>query len=159
MSPLKVYLAAPYAARDALRPFADELSVIGMKCTSGWLFGDGDIATGEGAATEQSAETIREEALADLRAVGQSDCIVQFSGLAIEALRVKGQMHSGGRHIELGYALARGRRAIVIGYAENIFQRTLCTVVDNWHAAVLQLCKIDRERRQPMVADVVERAS
>jgi nucleoside 2-deoxyribosyltransferase len=154
VNPLKVYLAAPFAARDALRPFADELSVIGMECTSGWLLGETDIATGEGAAVEQPAEAIRQEALADLRAVGDSDCIVQFTGLAIEAMRVKGQMHSGGRHVELGYALARNRKAIVIGHPENIFQRTLCTPVLSWHEAVLQLCKIDRERRQPMFADV-----
>jgi hypothetical protein len=155
----KVYLAAPYAARDGLRPFADELAVIGMECTSGWLLSDSDIVAGSGAASEQPIEQIRSEAWADLRAVGASDCIVQFTALAIESLRIPGAsgpgLHSGGRQVELGYALSQShKRRIVIGHPENIFQRALCEVVQDWHGAVLALVAYEREKNAASSLDV-----
>lgn len=156
----RVYLAAPFAARDGLRVFADELDRIGMTCTSSWLATTDDIATGIGAATEMSAEQVAEHARADLGCVDRSDCIVQFTGLAVEALGIPGAcgptLHTGGRHIELGYALAKKRRAIIVGPAENIFQRALCTVVANWHGAVLELVRLERADNAPRA---VERAS
>jgi nucleoside 2-deoxyribosyltransferase len=138
-----VYIAAPFAARDGLRDFAQQLKRIGMECTSLWLLDESDIEAGQGAAPTRDADEIRKEALADLDHVNRADVIVQFTGNAIEALRIPNangpMLHSGGRQVELGYALAKRKKAIVIGHPENIFQRTLATVVPDWHEAVLEL--------------------
>lgn len=155
-----VYIAAPYAARDGLRPLAHELIDIGMGCTSSWIFAETDIEEGIGAATNQSDETVATDCRDDLNAIDRADAIVQFTGLAVEALRIPGasgpMLHTGGRHVELGYAIAKHKRLIVVGYAENIFQRSLATVVPDWHAAVLALVTFERDKAAPRA---VERAS
>lgn len=153
----RVYIAAPFAARDALRDHAAQLTRIGMSCTSDWLQDQTAIASGVGSAPDLPDDDIAKAARKDLENVAAADCIVQFTGLAIEALHIPGavgpMLHTGGRHIELGYALARGRKAIVIGNPENIFQRSLCTVVPNWHEAVLELVALRREaEREPVNA-------
>lgn len=149
MSGYRVYIAAPFAARDALRDHASQLMRIGMTCTSDWLQDQNEIPAAIGAAPTLPDAEIAKAARADLANVARADCIVQFTGAAIEALRIPGavgpMLHTGGRQVELGYALAKGRRAIVIGSPENIFQRTLCTVVTDWHEAVLELVALRRQ--------------
>lgn len=151
MSAYKVYIAAPFASRDGLRDFAAQLVKIGMECTSLWIQTEDDIKQGMGAAPTLSHEEITQAARDDLSDVQHADAVVQFTGQAIEALHIPGangpMLHTGGRQVELGYALARGKKVIVVGDPENIFQRTLCTVVPNWHEAVLELVTLERTKR------------
>lgn len=145
---MKVYLAAPYVARDTLRVCADELVGIGITVTSSWLRGQADIQIGSGAALDESDEAVREHCRQDFADVAKADTLVVFTGLAIESMRIPGgngpMLHTGGRHVETGYALARDIPVIVIGDAENVFHRGCCTVVSDWHAAVLMLVVLDR---------------
>jgi nucleoside 2-deoxyribosyltransferase len=153
MSAYTVYLAAPFVARDGLRPFVGELNAIGMHCTSSWLFGDVAVKDGVGTAPSQSDETIAKDCLDDLRAIDSARAVVQFTGNAIETLRIPDasgpMLHTGGRHVELGYAIAKKKPLIVIGDPENIFQRSLATVVPDWHAAVLALVALERACNMP----------
>ena len=134
---LHVYLAAPYAARDGIRQYADELRSIGMTVTSSWLDEQDEIGAGTiDAATDLTDAAARAHVHKDFRDIGRCNVIVLFTAAASPI--IGGTGHSGGRHIETGYALAKGKHVIVVGQPENIFHRTLDTFSD-WHAAVLAL--------------------
>ena len=151
---LHVYLAAPYACRDSLRPLADELVSIGMAVTSSWLDESHEVSadtcgTAPGIGDEQAKAHVR----ADLADVKRSDVLVVFTPPTWTADGpldlVGGRGNSGGRHVETGYALALGKQVLVVGAAENIFHRAL-PVVPTWHEAVLWL--VGRERTLPREA-------
>lgn len=159
---MRVYLAAPYAARDALRPLADELSIIGMEVTSRWLTEDHDLKTAGGAASRIDDATIRTHCRNDFADIDKADVLVLFTAAAAEALigepsRIGARdprLNSGGRHVETGYAIAKHKRVIVIGEPECIFHRGVeCKSVPDWHAAVLALCAMERQRDYRQVAE------
>lgn len=157
---MKVYIAAPYAARDALRPYAAELELIGMPVTSRWLKEQHDTATGGGAATPLPDDQVRVHVDHDFRDIDTADTLVLFTAAAAADLleagtEARGRLHSGGRHVETGYALARHKRVIVIGEPECIFHRAArVQIVPNWHAAVLELCKLERSNNYAVAAEV-----
>jgi hypothetical protein len=54
-------------------------------------------------------------ALTDISDIDMADAVMSFT-------EVPGTMTtSGGRHVEFGYGLARGKRLIIIGSQENVF--------------------------------------
>lgn len=129
----RLYLAGAYCARDALRDVADHLDAAGHTVTARWLQATHAIHSGtEGAAVDQSdgyAQTHVDEDFADIDA---ADVLVLFTAGFIAAdLGVQGNLRAGGRHIETGYALAKGKPVIVVGEVENIFHRGACLVVDD----------------------------
>jgi nucleoside 2-deoxyribosyltransferase len=141
---LYVYLAAPYACRDNLRPLADELRSIGMYVTSSWLEEDAALGSGQvGAATDLDDSAARAHVKKDFADIDRADVLVAFTAEASKVLNVSTISHSGGRHIETGYAIAKGKEVVVIGKPENIFHRAL-TMVPDWHAAVLRLVWLER---------------
>jgi nucleoside 2-deoxyribosyltransferase len=146
---MKVYLAAPYAVRDTVRDLAAELARIGFTITSSWLDEKHDITPGtEKAATDLTDAQVSAHARQDMNDIDVSDLLVLFTAKAC------GAEGGGGRHIETGYALARGIPVIVVGDPENVFHRlgpSRVTVVPNWHGAVIEASSrlIDAERRAP----------
>jgi nucleoside 2-deoxyribosyltransferase len=151
MSGLKVYLAAPYVARDALRQYADELRLIGMVCTSSWLTEDVEIKQGTiGATVEQTEDQVQGHCKKDFADIDRANVLVVFTGevvrtsMALPDPMLSSQLHTGGRHVETGYALAKYKPVIVIGPAENVFHRGACIRATNWHCAVLALINLDR---------------
>lgn len=135
----RVYIAAPYVARDHIRELADELIAIGYHVTSRWLDETHEIgASTAGAATGLTDETVSRHALDDLADVRSADVFVAVTAKQSGALPPFG--NSGGRHVEMGYALARELHIVVVGEPENIFQRMkTVTVVRDWHQAVVHL--------------------
>lgn len=133
---MKVYLAAPYASRETVAGYAAELTRIGFTVTSSWLGETHDInPTTTGAATGLPDKEADSHAKTDLRDIAKSDLFVLLTEKSVD---VDGS--SGGRHVETGYALAKGLPVIVVGDAENIFHRlTYVTRVPEWHEAVLEL--------------------
>jgi nucleoside 2-deoxyribosyltransferase len=148
---MEVYLAAPYIARDALREYAADLELVGMGVTSRWLKEDHALTPGNlGAAPEVDADAVRQHCEADFADIYAADVVVVFTGSAIAAI-VEGvesaedaRLHTGGRHVETGYALALGKPVVVIGTPENVFHRGAARVVPSWHRAVLELCAMER---------------
>ena len=117
-----VYLAGPYESRDTINGprYAGALHKIDATCTSTWLTETFDINEGvTGPAAELDDATVSEHALNDLSDVDDCDVFVLITAkyLGVEATA------SGGRHVETGYALARGKRIIVLGEPENVFHR------------------------------------
>lgn len=129
---MKLYLAAPYAARDYVRDYAaPTLRQQGHTMTSKWLLATRAItpATLGTAAASTDAEVMH-HAGKDLEEVLAADVLVHFTAnYLVDRTRLdplRDQLHSGGRHVETGYALAHHKSVIVLGQPENIFMRGLC---------------------------------
>lgn len=145
---MKVYLSAPFITRERMVANAAELTRMGLEVVSRWINSSGPMMTGPASAAPD--EQIATEAAEDFADIQRADVVVAFSGSAFtihgpDAGKVS-TLHSGGRHIEVGYALARNKPVIVVGEPENIFHRACCTVVPNWHEAVLELAHREHER-------------
>lgn len=77
---MRVYLAAPYAARDSVRQFVDDLRAIGIDCTSSWLDESHEINDGTtGAAGDLTDDQVSEHAETDLQDVALCDVLVLFT--------------------------------------------------------------------------------
>lgn len=152
---MKIYLAAPYIAREQVRRCADELRFMRFEVTSRWLDESGDIEPSVlGAASGRTIEEARGHVRTDFADIDRADIIVVFTAsttafmLGRETPATSPALHSGGRHVELGYALAKRKRAIVLGPDENIFHRgaTFATCL-TWHSAVMELVNLRETAR------------
>ncbi|HEU0073939.1 MAG TPA: hypothetical protein VFS30_07990 [Dehalococcoidia bacterium] len=124
-----VYFAARYSRRDELNAYRAELDALGIEVTSRWL------------ATEPRVHS--EYSDADWRELGQID---QEDVLAADTLvcftEPDGAGGNGGRHVELGMALALGRRVIVVGRREHIFHHLPeIDLVESWPEALRLLAQ------------------
>ncbi len=110
----RIYLAARYTRREELLGYKADLEALGHTVTSRWLNGAHQISdTGlseEG--TREERERFAREDWADLR---EAEWTIAFT----EEPRVSNSR--GGRHVELGAALAWGQRVTIIGPRENVF--------------------------------------
>lgn len=121
----KVYLAAPFARQAEMRKYADELAGFGIKVTSRWLH-EGESLNDRGEVIKQSIPD-HIAAQHDLEDIDRADVMIQFTEppakLSLAGWKGFTTQYNprGGRHVELGYALAKGKEVFVIGYRENIF--------------------------------------
>lgn len=112
-----VYLAGRYGRREELLSKAGELEAAGHVVTARWLEGlddegNGDFTHGHDGQAARWAEK-------DLADIEGSEVVISFT---------EGGGGRGGRHVELGYALADPRRrCILVGPAEHVF---------HWHPRV-----------------------
>lgn len=135
---MRVYLAAPYAARDLMREHAEQLTFLDLDvvCCSSWLAEGYEINAGTtGPASALEGEAVDGHVEQDLADIAAADVVVAFTaaslGLPVEAAA------SGGRHVETGYALALRMPVLVVGEPENIFHRSgRVTRVRDWSTAV-----------------------
>ena len=117
-----VYLAGRYSRRLELDSYAQQLRERGWELTSQWLTGLED---------DMDLEDI---AVQDMWDVKEADVLIAFT----EPLEPRETR--GGRHVELGMALAWGKPIVVVGPRENVF----CHLpdvqqVDQWSGEVLDL--------------------
>lgn len=101
---MKTYLAAKYSRREEMEEkYATELPWLGHECVARWVYGGED-----GLSLEEIAEL-------DLEDVRKSEMIILFT-------HPRGESQSGGgRFVEFGYALALGKRCVIVGPKENVF--------------------------------------
>jgi hypothetical protein len=124
-----VYFAARYSRRDELIGYRAELDALGIEVTSRWL------ATEPRIRSEYSDDDWRELGLLDQEDVLAAEGLLCFSEPA-------GDGGNGGRHVELGMALALGRRVIVVGRREHIFHHLPeVEVVESWPDALRLLAQ------------------
>ena len=110
---MKIYLAARYSRHPEMQHIAHALMVQGHDVTSRWIWGahqtlDESLLHPE---VRSDSQRFAQEDIADLEA---AECFIGFS----EAIR---QPSRGGRHVELGMALALGKRICVVGGLEHVF--------------------------------------
>lgn len=138
----KVYLASRYSRHDEMRGVRDVLgSLAGIKVTSRWIDCHTDVVGDfkESFTVEFLAEhpekcaPLGQHDLDDIRA---ADTVISFTS---------SDGGKGGRHVEFGYALALGKRCIVIGPREHVFH-TLTEVewYPNWARFVMAVARAHR---------------
>ena len=106
---MKVYVAAPWSTRDAAIAVMHWLESQGHYVTSRWLRqldDEGPMAAAD-----------------DLADVTAADLLLALSP---EAYRNIG---TGGRHVELGYALALGKQIVLVGARTNVSHHLDCVRV------------------------------
>ncbi len=126
---MKVYLSSRYARITELQTYRTELQDHGHTSTARWL---------DGGTFENNAAN----AQIDVNDVAAADVLINFSDEPVE--------HSphpfaarGGRHVELGLALAFGMHVIVVGPKENVFHyHPHVTVLDTWEDALAWLDEV-----------------
>lgn len=131
---MKIYLAAPYAGRDILKDDLDWWTANGHEVTCGWVRGTRPLETASfGISVVSTDEEVAAHAEMDLADIDEADALVHYTADYLVAHSDWGRteaseknLHSGGRHVETGYALAKGKPVVILGPKENIFQRGLC---------------------------------
>lgn len=103
------YLAAKYEWRRSLLPIAALLTMAGHEVKAEWI-GGGHEEEGE-----MDHETKKRWANQDLIDIGNCNIFALFN------LPVEAPEPSTGRFIELGYALAKGKRVVFVGGGQGIF--------------------------------------
>lgn len=99
---MKIYIAAPFALRGQAAEIAQHLGALGHRVTSRWITDD--------------SETIGDEwARKDLADVAEANLLLAFNPMEWK------NIGTGGRHVELGYALALGKQVVIFGVRSNIF--------------------------------------
>lgn len=123
-----VYLAAAYSSKDDVRPHAEQLREMGFNVTAQWL---DEPHAASVPFTTRDPEELRAFGRRDIDDIARSDVFLFFS------LDPEQPTKRGGRHVELGLALATGKRVIVVGPRENIFHfLPEVEVVKTWDEAV-----------------------
>lgn len=116
---MKIYVASMWSARDDSRNLARKLILARHGVTSRWLL---DSHSGSATPAEQRATW-------DLEDVDAADALV------LVTLPVGTTYEGGGRQVEFGYAVARGKRVFVLGEREHLFchlpQIVACATVDD----------------------------
>lgn len=111
----RIYLSGQFEDAPALCEVRRQLQAAGYCVTSRWL-----DAAGAGPATAQASDTGADSRLAgiarqDFDDIDSADLVVVFN--PAEACGIG----RGGRHVETGYALARGKRVVLVGARGNVF--------------------------------------
>jgi len=126
-----VYLAAAYGRRYELRRYAEELWGAGFVVTSSWI--DSEDQEDSGLGTKERVAVANRD-LDDLKS---ARCVVAFTEGPFGPSR-------GGRHVELGFALALGRHIVVVGPAENVYCDLADVIVPTWPVALAHLQEVAR---------------
>jgi len=117
---VKIYIAARYDRRQEMVAVVARLVQAGHTVTSSWLAGADDD------------EPPLALAIWNINDLVAAECCLSFS--EAPAARVPWTSR-GGRHVELGYALAVGKRLVVVGPRENVFHHLpcveICTTVED----------------------------
>lgn len=127
---MRVYLAARYSRKDELLGYATELAELGIEVTSRWIQGLHEIPPeGIEVDSHEHYQWCAEDDLADLDA---ADVLVAFT----EPEGLIAGRGRGGRHVELGYAIAKGKPVLICGHRENVFcHLSEIEFTSNWLAA------------------------
>lgn len=137
---MKIYLAAPYACRNALLTHRAQLEQLGHRVTSTWLNATTAITPGHlGTSPRQPDAYAHDHVSSDIFDVRRSDLLILFTWTASQEMLPGDDLgpNSGGRHVETGVAMGAGIPVLVVGEKENIFHRARSvTHVVTWMEAL-----------------------
>lgn len=141
---VKVYLAAMYQWMERMAVERARFRAAGFVCTSQW------IDNGE---EEVAIKTRHDAAQMDLDDIDLADALVLYT------LDHGTMFTSGGRMVELGYALAKNKGVFIIGDRENVFCHLNQVVIcKDTYDAIAKL-KIYSEQRSKPPMSLMERQS
>ncbi len=113
---LKVYLAARFQEAPAMRSFAALLKASGIDTTSRWFDGTHELRS-----DLDEAKQRQRFAAEDLEDIDAADALVLFNPAEHH------RSGTGGRHVEVGYAIGTQKPIFIVGARENVF---------HWHPSV-----------------------
>lgn len=112
---MNIYLASRFSRRHECHALGKQLEKYGYKIVSRWTLPDSDHIVASGI-SQIAADKERERfALEDLEDIDKCDIVVS---LMEDEPRNNTR---GGRHVEFGYAIAKGKELVVIGCRETVF--------------------------------------
>src|SRR3972149_9628860 len=112
---MKIYLASRYSRRMEMLSFASWLELQEHEVTARWIHGNHLISDDELNAGDIQRQLGERYALEDLADIGSADLLICFSETP------RSVSSRGGRHVELGVALALGKEVWLVGPIENAF--------------------------------------
>lgn len=118
MTPIRFYISARFGRQAEARATAEEITErTGWECTARWLDADPSVddAVHSDRARMMGAATLD---LIDIDAADVMFCLTETTALGFD---VPASLARGGRHVEVGYAIAREKPILVIGPRENLF--------------------------------------
>ncbi len=136
---MKIYISGTFTAQRRLRPWRDELWRIGHQVTSSWL---DELSKPDGMPVEAFN---RKLAIKDLAEIKEADCLI---------IDTDGASTTGGRYVELGYALANHKLIYVVGPQRSVFLSLADRRFDTWDA-LLQFLKAGGDRDETQHPDFV----
>lgn len=124
---MRIYVAAPWACRVLAGDIASQLEEVGHEVTSTWLNSTRGISEATvGISADSTDEEVEEHAQGDLNDIDRSDVVLHLTSnfcLSQVGELPEAWLHTGGRHVESGYAIAKGKAVHILGQPENIFAR------------------------------------
>lgn len=148
--PKVVYLAGRYSMWSVMRSIRDQLADMGIATSSRWIdHFAGAAAIGNNAPLPKSfepqhlnryPEQCSPFGVADLEDIDRADMLVAVSTMG----------GKGGRHVELGYAIGKGKQVAIIGTRENVFHTLPFVVV---HASINSFIVSMRDGVPPVAGD------
>jgi len=112
---MRIYLASRFSRRHECHAIGKELEKFGYEIVSRWTLPDSDHVVPVGM-SQQAADAERQRfAVEDLNDIDLADCIV-----ALMEPEARNNTR-GGRHVEFGYAIGKGKELVVIGCRETVF--------------------------------------
>lgn len=130
---MKIYIAAPFAARPYAKRIAEALQNAGHVVTSTWVLSERAInAESIGTSPVTTQRAAEDHAWGDFNDIDRADILLHITSSAALADNPdlpEEWLHTGGRHVEVGWALATDTPVHYIGEPENIFARTMCNQV------------------------------
>lgn len=129
---MRFYLAARPTRIEQLREAEHDLIKLGHESVSSWLHNENDTEVNGGAALAYGSKLANDFARTDLADVARCDVLITFT-------EERGSLQrGGGRFVEIGYALALGKRVVSVGSVENLFIG-LTENYPDWDAAEMAL--------------------
>jgi hypothetical protein len=113
---MNIYLASRYSRNDEMKGIRDVLQALGHKITSRWIDCHPDVVGDFTESFDSEMLNTNPEQCAplgqhDLDDIDKADTVISFTGFG----------GKGGRHVEFGYALAKGKKLFIVGPRENVF--------------------------------------
>ena len=134
-----MYLSGQFEDGVALCKVRRELEAAGYQVTSRWLDAAAAGPATAQADTEGAAARLAAIARQDVEDIARADLVVVFN--PAEACSVG----RGGRHVETGYALALGKRVVLVGRRGNVFHwLPEIIMVPDWDALGHLLARLER---------------
>lgn len=103
---MTAYIAAPFNRREEAREARRQLAAIGIQSNARWI-----DSHNEG--YDSPKRVMSQAALEDLDDVARADMLVYLAGFPGEG--------RGGKDVEMGYAIGRGKRVVVVGEPYHVF--------------------------------------
>ena len=130
---ITIYIASKFASRIRLIPIRQQLIDVGFRVLSTWMIKDPDMPTDDSAIFDSLGDSLEDckiMATRDISEIKKADVLI-IDTYDIDA--------TGGREVELGYAMGECLECLRVGPVRNIFHAIVDKSFNNWGACIQYL--------------------